>query len=102
MALAVPPVPSTAAGGEDWPSTSSPQQTTAPLAARIAQLWSHPAARALAVPPLPSTAAGGEDWPSKSRPQQTTAPLPAWIAQLWPDPAAMALAALETSAGSDD
>ncbi len=74
IALAVPSVPSTDAGGVDWPESSHPQQTTSPVPDWIAQLWEYPAEIALAVPTVPSTEAGGVDWPSESRPQQVAEP----------------------------
>jgi len=63
IAMAVPVVPSTAAGGVDWPWLSRPQQTTLPVPAWIAQLCNRPAAIELAVPEMPSTAVGGVDCP---------------------------------------
>jgi hypothetical protein len=59
-----------------------PQQTTALVPLRIAQLWDPPAAIAVAVPEVPSTEEGGVDWPAPSFPQQITALVPLWIAQL--------------------
>jgi hypothetical protein len=38
IAMAVPLVPSTEAGGDAWPSLSKPQQITFPVSAWIAQL----------------------------------------------------------------
>jgi hypothetical protein len=60
MATAVPDVPFTEAGGVAWPDALSPQHTTAPLSAWIAQLCTKPTAIALAVPKLPSTDGGGD------------------------------------------
>jgi hypothetical protein len=83
MALAVPLVPLTDAGGKGWPlSLPAPQQTTFPVPAWIAQLWPAPAAMALVVPIVAVTAGDGA-WPALLSPQQTTLSVPAWIAQLW-------------------
>ena len=59
IAIALPALPSTDAGGLAWPEKSSPQQATAPVPNWIAQLWKGPAAIAIALPALPSTDAGG-------------------------------------------
>ena len=80
MAVAVPLVPSTEAGG-DW--LAELQQTTLPVPAWIAQLCEPPAAIAVAVPLAPLTEVGVDIWPPVLSPQQTTFPVPAWIAQLW-------------------
>ena len=78
MAVAVPETPLTASGGVAWPEESLPQQTTLPVTAWIAQLWSWPAETSVAVAETPLTASGGVG----PAPQQTTLPVPAWIAQL--------------------
>jgi hypothetical protein len=59
-------MPLTASGGIVWPLPSSPQQTTLPVPAWIAQLWKPPNAMSVAVPKTPLTALGGVAWPSTS------------------------------------
>ena len=54
-------------GGDAWPLTSQPQQSTVP-SVWMPQVWALPPARAVKVP------SGGDAWPSSSQPQQATVP----------------------------
>jgi hypothetical protein len=67
-----------------------PQQTTALVPARIAQLCASPRPIFVALPLVPFTVGGGVDSPMSLSPQHTTAPLLERIAQLWKAPAEIA------------
>src|SRR5262245_43608867 len=96
MPTAVPSTPFTDAGGTIAECNGPPpQQTTAPLAARIAQVWSSPAAIATAPPPDASIEAGGGAWPNVLSPQHTTLPVPDWIAHACSEPDVIAAAVPE-------
>jgi hypothetical protein len=59
IAVALPEVPFTDGGGDDWPALSYPQQIASLAPLLIAQLWYPPAVIAVALPEVPFTEDGG-------------------------------------------